>query len=367
MHKIKRPNGRIFSWYFSGTKRLMGKSPRLTWLRLLPALLLLWCCSGCLKLSMYNASVTKPSQVALYFSLSDNSGNPVPNLAADKFKIYEDGGLVSVFESKQTILNPEIAALHYTLLLVDLSGSISESGALEQLKPAVQSFADRVGQLQRVAVYGFDGSKEIFQITGFSDGGGPVAGAAERLGSARTKDPSTNLNGAVIEGLKVLDKAMQSAPTPLRFGSLVVFTDGTDRARRVLRPELDKALDGAVERDVGMYVIGVGSEIDSGELNNIGRRGAFLTKDPTVLTKAFDSIAARVEAFTKSFYLLSYCSPARAQEHELKVEASANGKSGALSYHFDATGFGPNCDSNRLPKFDIHNPLKRQAISRPSK
>lgn len=330
-------------------------------LKLLCALSFLWLSSGCLKLTLYNASVTKPSQVAVYFSLTDSGGNPVPNLASDKFKIYEDGGLVSVFESKQTILNPEVAAVHYTLLLVDLSGSISESGALEQLKPAVQGFADRVGQLQRVAVYGFDGSKEIFQITGFSEGGGRVSGAAERLGSVRTRDPSTNLNGAVIEGLKVLDKTLQSAPTPLRFGSLVVFTDGTDRARRVQRPDLDKALDEAVERDVSLYVIGVGTEIDSSELRNIGRRGAFLTKDPTVLAKAFDAIAERVEAFTKSFYLLSYCSPARAQEHDLKVEANASGKSGSLTYRFDASGFGPNCDSNRLPKFDIHNPIKRVA------
>src|SRR4051794_2839352 len=92
-------------------------------LRLLPAILLCWFHSGCLKLTLYNASVTKPSQVAVYFSLTDSGGNPVPNLASDKFRIYEDGGLVSVFESKQTILNPEVAALHYTLLLVDLSGS----------------------------------------------------------------------------------------------------------------------------------------------------------------------------------------------------------------------------------------------------
>lgn len=328
-------------------------------LKMLCALLLAGLSSGCLKLTLYNASVTKPSQVAVYFSLTDSGGNPVPNLSSDKFKIYEDGGLVSVFESKQTILNPEVAAVHYTLLLVDLSGSISESGALEQLKPAVQGFANRVGQLQRVAVYGFDGSKEIFQITGFSEGGGQVNSAAERLGTVRTRDPSTNLNGAVIEGLKVLDKTLQSAPTPLRFGSLVVFTDGTDRARRVQRPDLDKALDDAVERDVSLYVIGVGTEIDSGELRNIGRRGSFLTKDPTVLAKAFDAIAERVEAFTKSFYLLSYCSPARAQEHDLKVAASASGKSGSLTYRFDANGFGPNCDANRLPKFDIHNPIKR--------
>ena len=336
------------------------KTRTLRWLRGLSGLALLWAGSGCLKLTLYNAAVMKPSQVAVYFSVTDSGGKPVPNLTADKFRIYEDSGLVSVYESKQTILNPEVAAVHYTLLLVDLSGSITQSGAMEQLKPAVQSFADRVGSLQKVAIYGFDGSKEIFPIIGFTDGEGGVRAAAERLGTFKGRDPSTNLNGAVIEGLKVLDKSLEHAQTPLKFGSLVVFTDGTDRAKRVLRPEVDKALEEAQAKDTALYVIGVGKEIDSSELRNIGRTASFLSTDPAALAKAFDEIATRVEAYTKSFYLLSYCSPARAQEHDLKVETGGGLSKGDLTYHFDATGFGPNCDSNRMPKFDIRHPVLRK-------
>ena len=336
------------------------KTRTLRWLRGLSALALLWAGSGCLKLTLYNAAVMKPSQVAVYFSVTDSGGKPVPNLTADKFRIYEDSGLVSVYESKQTILNPEVAAVHYTLLLVDLSGSITQSGAMEQLKPAVQSFADRVGSLQKVAIYGFDGSKDIFPIIGFTDGEGGVRAAAERLGTFKGRDPSTNLNGAVIEGLKVLDKSLEHAQTPLKFGSLVVFTDGTDRAKRVLRPEVDKALEEAQAKDTALYVIGVGKEIDSSELRNIGRTASFLSTDPAALAKAFDEIATRVEAYTKSFYLLSYCSPARAQEHDLKVETGGGLSKGDLTYHFDATGFGPNCDSNRMPKFDIRHPVLRK-------
>ena len=137
----------------------------------------------------------------------------------------------------------------------------------------------------------------------------------------------------------------------------MVFTDGTDRARRVLRPDLDKALEEAQNKDTSLYVIGVGKEIDSGELRNIGRTASFLSTDPAALAKAFETIASRVEAYTKSFYLMSYCSPARAQEHDLKVETGSGLSKGDLSYHFDATGFGPNCDSNRMPKFDIHRPI----------
>jgi hypothetical protein len=27
-----------------------------------------------------------------------------------------------------------------------------------------------------------------------------------------------------------------------------------------------------------------------------------------------------------------------------------------MSYHFNASGFGPNCDPNQRPAFDVHHP-----------
>jgi hypothetical protein len=319
------------------------------------ALALLCAALGCagLRLTLYNASVEKPSNVALYFSVTDRSGNPVSNMSAENFRIYEDGALISAFESKQTIINPEVAAVHYTLLLIDLSGSVTQSGALQQLQPAVQTFADRVGQMQQVGIYGFDGSPKIFPIVGFTTGAGGLRGAADRLGSARSRDPSTNLNGAVVEGINLLDKTLSRGSASLKFGTLVVFTDGTDRAHRVLREQLDEGL-GKTKHN--LFVIGIGSEINEHELRNIGRTGAFLSREPTLMQQAFDQIAQKIEGLTKSFYLLSYCSPARAQEHDLRVEAVNEGRGGALEYHFNAQGFGPNCDSRRMPRFDIHRP-----------
>ena len=55
----------------------------------------------------------------------------------------------------------------------------------------------------------------------------------------------------------------------------------------------------------------------------------------------FDKIAARIEGYMKRFYLLSYCSPSRAGEHELKVEpVTTDGAKGDLTYCFNAAGFG---------------------------
>jgi hypothetical protein len=105
---------------------------------------------GCasLQLTTIKTAQQRPSNVAIYFKVETEAGDPVAGLTADRFRIYEDGQLVSQYESKQTIANPEVAAVHYTLLLVDMSGSVSESGSVESLVQAVGTFADRIEKQQ---------------------------------------------------------------------------------------------------------------------------------------------------------------------------------------------------------------------------
>jgi hypothetical protein len=309
------------------------------------------CASGCaLKLQLVDASVRKPSNVAVYFTVDTHGGEPVADLTPQDFCIYEDGQPVSMLESKQTILQPEVAAIHYTLLLVDMSGSVVDSGDMPALIQAAQSFADRVGPYQKVAVYTFDGSPHLTPVVGF---GGNVRGGVGALANRRPRDPSTNLNGGVIEGVRILSQQMEHAPVPLRFGTLVVFTDGTDRAHRASAEDVSRALDGA---GFETYVIGVGQEVDKGQLQKIGRSGTFASQNRGDIQKGFDEIGARIEAASRRYYLLSYCSPSRAGEHDVEVEAHARSTSGRLRYHFDANGFGPNCDPNQRPAFDVHHP-----------
>src|SRR5436309_8333963 len=105
------------------------------------ALLTLLFTAGCgLNLQLVDATVKKPSNVAVYFNVTDHKGIGVPNLTAEQFHIYEDGKLVSPFESKQTILNPEVAAVQYTLLLMDISGSVTNSGQAPALADAASGF-----------------------------------------------------------------------------------------------------------------------------------------------------------------------------------------------------------------------------------
>jgi hypothetical protein len=273
--------------------------------------------SGCagLKLQLVDASVRKPSNVAVYFTVDTRGGEPVADLAPDQFHIYEDGQPVSVLESRQTILQPEVAAIHYTLLLVDMSGSVVDSGDMPALIQAAASFAERVGPYQKVAIFTFDGSPHLTPLVAF---GGNIRGGIHALATRRPRDPSTNLNGADIEGVHILHRQMESAPVPLRFGTLVVFTDGTDRAHRASPDDVSRALDTA---GFETYVIGVGQEVDRGQLSRIGRSGTFASRNRNDIQRGFDEVGARIEASSKRYYLLSYCSPSRAGQHQVEIEA----------------------------------------------
>jgi hypothetical protein len=311
-------------------------------------------CAGGLALTPIRSTQSKPSNVAVYFKVQTASGEPVGGLSADQFRIYEDRSIVSQYESKQTILNPEVAVSHYTLLLVDMSGSISDSGNRDAVVEAATTFTDRVEKSQKVAIYAFDGSEELHPIVPFTDSTGSAKAGAQRLASYKAQDPSTNLNGAVLHGLDELDRALSHSEHPLRFGTLVVFTDGTDHAARHTADEMREKVK---ESRFDVFAIGLGGEIQEHELRQIGKNGTTMAADKTAVVKAFDTIGARIESLTKSYYLLGYCSPARAGKHEVRIEVDAKTdnrtESGALTSQFDATGFSANCDPNTPPNFDV--------------
>jgi hypothetical protein len=322
------------------------------------ASLLVIAATGCagLRLTPIKAAQQRPSNVAVYFKVQSSSGDPVGGLTADKFRIYEDGQLVSQYESKQTILNPQVAAVNYTLLLVDMSGSVSESGNADAIAQAVGAFTERVEKAQKVGIFAFDGSPDLYPIAPFSDQAGSAKAGVQQLATFKPRDPSTNLNGAVVKALDELDSALGRATQPLKFGTLVVFTDGTDRANRVPTAVMTQHIR---EKPFDVFAIGLGAEIKESQLREIGKSGTAMAADKNAVVKTFDDVGRKVEAGTKSFYLLSYCSPARAGKHEVRIQAvvkdgqGTGEKVGSLESDFDATGFAPGCDPNTPPSFDV--------------
>src|SRR5580692_7570734 len=326
-------------------------------------------CAGGLRLVHIHSSAHKPSNIAVYFTVDTSDGKPVPGLTADRFTIYEDGSKVSEFESKQTILNPKVAAAHDTLLLIDMSGSVVESKHVDDVVAAATQFTQRVEKFQKVGVYAFDGSTELYPIVPFTESESAATGGVQRLKSFKPRDPSTNLNGAVVEALKVLKRTLDQESKPLRFGTLVVFTDGTDRAARVSKHDLDSALATPAYAGFDIFAIGVGAEMNDSHLEEIGRSGTIKETDQANMGRAFEQVGAKIEGLTARYYLLSYCTPSRAGEHEVRIEARSGERDlkGSLTYKFVADGFGPTCDPNTPPSFDLAHPAAAPPPEDPKK
>jgi hypothetical protein len=254
-------------------------------------------------------------------------------------------------------LNPKVAAAHYTLLLVDMSGSIVGAREVDDVIKAASTFTARVEKSQNVAVYAFDGSPDLYPIVPFTTSEAAATGGVERLATFKPKDPSTNLNGAVVEGMKVLRKGLAADPKALKFGTLVVFTDGTDHAGRVKLDALRAALAAPENANLKIFGVGVGAEMDPARLSEIGRNGTVTESDPANVQKGFDAVAGKIEAATARYYFLSYCTPARAGTHQVRIEAHGpDNMTGDLTYQFKADGFGPGCDPTTPSGFDLTHP-----------
>jgi hypothetical protein len=311
--------------------------------------------AGCasLRLTGITATQQKPSNVAVYFKVQNAAGDPIPNLSAENFRIFEDGQLVSSSESQQSILDPDTAAAHYTLLLVDMSGKVVAGGDNEVIPQAVSAFTVRVERHERVAIYAFDGSESIYPIVPFApaEPRGSARAGVRQLAAFKPKDPSTNLNGAVVKALDELSAALGRAGQALKFGTLVVVAEGADRASRVPTPEMERRVR---ESPFDVYAVGLGGA--EGDLKGLGKSGLAMAADKDSILKALDDVGTKIESRAKSYYLLSYCSPARAGRHDVRVEAafkdSEGDKSGSFDAHFDAAGFVPGCDPSAPPSFE---------------
>jgi hypothetical protein len=309
-----------------------------------------------LKLTRIEVAAGAPSSVAVFFAVEHGHGEPLPSLTARDFRIVEDGKQLAPEATQQMLLRPELAAAHYTLLLIDLSASATANEQLQTITRAAREFCARLAPYQQVAVYAFDGGRSIYEIVPFAPDAAAANGGLERLSRAGQRDPSTNLNGALLQALTELDHGLQQAKAPLHFGTLVVLTDGTDRAGRVPYQQMIDAVEGSA---FSVYTLGVGHETDDSTLSRIGKSGYIRVEDSTAAGAAFSEIAERMVRLSRRYYLLSYCSPARGGQHAARVEAAAGRARGQLAYHFDAAGFSAECDPKRPAAFEVPGGMRR--------
>jgi hypothetical protein len=173
------------------------------------------------------------------------------------------------------------------------------------------------------------------------------------LESFTPRDTSRNLNGAIVAALGKLDAALAPSGKVVKVGTLVVFSHGPDVAGRV---DGDTLHDKVWESPYDVIAIGVGEQAES--LEPIARRGLVRAQAADTLPIAFEEAASKAQGELEKYYLVSYCSPARAGSRRLRLEVKYTNKEGEertgdFESDFSAKGFGPGCNPMATPRFTL--------------
>ena len=312
-----------------------------------------------LLLSIQDQFVTLPAKVSILFKVSDTQGNPISDLTANQFTIYEQGrnddcfNTISASESLARISPNSQVFSNNTLLVLDLSNSVLES-SLEELKTAATSFITNVMPSPetdsfKIGIYWFDGEDILHELNPFTSSTSELSDAIAGIDENISNDPSTDLYGAVIKATNIaedlIDEGRNSEGSPIVAASVVVFTDGTDQASRFSE---ESALDAVNDADpnISFFTIGLGSEIDQQILEEIGTTASVVAGNAAELEATFNQISAQVSEQANSFYLFEYCTPKRdgSGENNLVIQLTDGIRQGAVQTKFKADGFTGGCE-----------------------
>ncbi len=310
-----------------------------------------------LVLSIQDQYTTLPGKVSILFRVSDTDGDPVSGLTASQFTIYEQGrnddcfNTISTSESLARISSNSQIFNSSTLLVLDLSNSVLSS-SLEELKTASVSFVDNVmpsttQESYKMAIYWFDGEDDLHVLKPLTSSKQDLVEAINAITTDISNDPSTDLYGAVIKSTNIAEDLLQDSIQEeiISAASVVVFTDGTDQASRYTEEAALKKVDEA-NPNISFFTIGLGAEIDTQVLTDIGKTFSVFAGNAEELENTFNDISIRVSQRANSFYLFEYCSPKRdgSGENNLAIRVVDGSKQGAVQTKFNAKGFTGGCE-----------------------
>ena len=307
--------------------------------------------------SIQDQFTTLPGKVSVFFKVSDSQGNPVPGLNAANFTIFEQGrnddcfNTISTSESQARISPNSQIFSNNSLLVLDLSNSVLSS-SLAELKSATTSFVNNVmpattQESFKMAIYWFDGENELHLLNPLTPDKEELIAAIDGITDDISNDPSTDLYGAVIKSTDIATELLNASTQGDMIGaaSIIIFTDGTDQASRFTKEAAQNKVDNA-NANIAFFTIGLGGEIDTEILTDIGKTFSVFAGNKEELETTFNDISVRVSEQANSFYLFEYCSPKRdgSGENNLAIQVQQGSRQGAVQTKFNATGFTGGCE-----------------------
>ena len=261
---------------------------------------------------------------------------------------------ITALESDLKITSNPKEAKIFSILLLDVSGSITKSvdgkspPVLPELKKAASVFTTKlnISDNKQLAVYAFDGRADLVPISLFSNNESQIKAEIDKVDSTITKDSSTNLYGAIVKAIEILDKKLEENKEAITSGTITIFTDGTDRAQRLGKDGekivLQSMKDLKEKRyNVYFYTIGLGREYDETKLKEFGVDGYRRAMTTALINQTFQELGERIDNLSKCYYRLEYITPSRkgAGIMQVIIDVKVGAFSGGYRITFDTSGF----------------------------
>jgi hypothetical protein len=304
-------------------------------------------------IELIEATTELPAKVRLFFQVDLGEESTFRALNENDFQIFENTLPISSLESQAKVQNELGSYLYSSIILLDLSGSVLNGDALPRVKDATVNYIENVMPLpsdddygaKEIAIYWFDGEEDIHLLAPFTIDRNTIIDSVRAITSDISSDNSTNLNGAVIQGLFELEARISDRNQDPRLstaGSLLVFSDGADQAGRATDDAAITAVE-SLTNQYSVFTIGLGNEIDERFLTRIGKQGFELAVNSFDLNQAFMDMSRTVNATAESYIVLEYCSPKRSGDHNIELRLTFDDRVGKLNTEFNASGFTGGC------------------------
>jgi hypothetical protein len=307
----------------------------------------------CVDIRPLEKRVAEPTKnaVAVAFSVTSCAGEPVTGLKTADFEILEDDSPIVASEAGVTILDRDADV--YVTLVLDNSPSVADAGGVDAVADAAQAFVQQVmdddGGVS-VSVIFF--SKKLEMQLEYSRDQEAVLAAIEAYRTNDTGSNTTNLYGSLIEAINISKEAQATYASKMKdgvllLGQVVMFTDGADLAAVASLDDAKSAVAGASD---GVTLVAFGADADPTVLDQISSGLSLVAESPADLADLFATAGDRMVAERKAIYVMGYCSPKLAGNHQVKLKLGDKGTSPKVT--FSAEGWlddeGPECSTDKF-------------------
>ena len=309
--------------------------------------------SNDIDIELIEATTEFPAKVRLFFQVDMGEDQSFGTLNESNFQIYENNLQISDLESQAKIQNEVGSYLFSSIVLLDLSGSVLNGDALPRVKDATINYIQEVMPntneakfgSKEMAVYWFDGEENIHLLAPFSIDKFALIDSVRAITSAISNDNSTNLNGAIIQGISELEARITDRNQDPRLstaGTLLLFSDGADQAGRATMEDAIIATE-SLTNQYSLFTIGLGSDIDESFLRLVGKQGYEFAFNSFDLNQVFLEMGRKVTKTMDSYIVLEYCSPKRSGDHNIELRVISENRVGKINTELNAMGFTGGC------------------------